>query len=106
MNIVFTKTKPIRGTRKEERVSKGKETAGCVPLATSNQNASRRKAGRGRTTDSVKLEREFDRALEHFRIAHYARVAMRDLHYVAHRKRFNIPPDDWKKADRNPNARR
>lgn len=53
-----------------------------------------------------KLGREFDRALEQFRIARYARVAMWDPHYVANMKRFNPPPDDCKKADRNPNARR
>jgi hypothetical protein len=52
------------------------------------------------------LDCEFDRALEQFRIAHYARVAMWDPHYVANLKRFNTEPGDWKKADRNPSAGR
>jgi len=54
----------------------------------------------------VKLDREFYKALEQFRIAYYARVCMWDPHYVANLKRFSPPPDDWKKADRNPNAKR
>jgi hypothetical protein len=53
-----------------------------------------------------KLGREFDRALEQFRIAHFARVAMWEPHYVANMKRFDPPSDYSKKADRNPNARR
>lgn len=49
----------------------------------------------------VKLDREFYKALEQFRIAHYARVCTWDAHYVANLKRFDPEPNAWKKADLN-----
>jgi hypothetical protein len=104
----------IRKEQEKRRTAPPDEASGDPPLDEQHQVAVEIARAYQRSSTAIstleryrgKLDREFDRALEQFRIAHYARVAMWDPHYVANLKRFDPPTDYSKKADRNPNARR